>query len=470
MNAPVRRELVVVGAGPAGMSAALAAHRAGVPVCLIDEREALGGPLGVQDRGGRRANLSRDLAEAVGASRIETRLGTVAWGLWDRVIAVVREGHDAGLIEAERLIVATGAYERPVVFPGWTLPGVTTPGATLAPGSGEPATRARRTLVAGSGPWLPALAARLHREGTNVVMVTEAAPRPSPRLRAKLRAAARGAGGVLGEVLPSLAYLRRARVPVIHSHGIARAEGDRRVERAVVAGVDRDWRPRPGTERPVAVDVVCVAYGLFPSTELTLLTRAAHVYAEVLGGHVPVHDEWMRTTAPGVLVAGDCAGVAGRLMAAEQGRLAGIAAAMDLGRVSRARAHTLAAPVRHRLERLERLRRLLDGVYGPGPGIYELATPTTVVCPCEDVTVGQVVECLRRGLGDVNAIKSATRAGMGLCQGRSCARQVLALVARHLAKPMSELPGFTPRPPVRPVPLGLIADERPELPRAPVID
>ena len=119
---------------------------------------------------------------------------------------------------------------------------------------------------------------------------------------------------------------------------------------------------------------------------------------------------------------------------------------------------------------LASLRRLLDGVYGPGPGIYELATPTTVVCRCEDVTLGQVVEGLQRGLGDVNAIKSATRAGMGLCQGRACARQVLALVARHLAKPMSELPGFTPRPPVRPVPLGLIADERPELPRAPVID
>ena len=178
----------------------------------------------------------------------------------------------------------------------------------------------------------------------------------------------------------------------------------------------------------------------------------------------------VRTTAPGVLVAGDCAGVADRLTAAEQGRLAGLAAAMDLGRVGRARAEALAAPARHRLERLDRLRRPLDGVYGPGPGIYELATPTTVVCPCEDVTVGQVVEGLRRGLGDVNAIKSATRAGMGLCQGRSCARQVLALVTRHLAKPMGELPGFTPRPPVRPVPLGLIADERPELPRAPVID
>src|SRR5947199_10222756 len=104
MNAPVRRELVVVGAGPAGMSAALAAHRAGVPVCLIDEREALGGPLGVQDRGGRRANLSRDLAESVGASGIETRLGTDARTIWERSPHVVCETHAAGQIYADNTL------------------------------------------------------------------------------------------------------------------------------------------------------------------------------------------------------------------------------------------------------------------------------------------------------------------------------------------------------------------------------
>jgi hypothetical protein len=143
---------------------------------------------------------------------------------------------------------------------------------------------------------------------------------------------------------------------------------------------------------------------------------------------------------------------------------------MDVGRVTRDEAERLAAPVRRRLRRLRRRRQILDEVYRAGPGLYELAEPDTIVCRCEAVSARQVIACLDEGAGDVNSVKAATRSGMGLCQARWCARQLLALVARHLGKPMGELPGFTPRPPVRPVPLGAIAEERPERPRVPVID
>jgi bacterioferritin-associated ferredoxin len=126
--------------------------------------------------------------------------------------------------------------------------------------------------------------------------------------------------------------------------------------------------------------------------------------------------------------------------------------------------------VRRRLGQLRRRRERLDAEYAAGPGIYELATPDTTVCACEGVSLGQVEDCVRDGLDDVNAIKAATRAGMGACQGRACFRQIGALVARRLGIPLGELPAFTPRPPVRPIPLGLIAEERSDRPRAVVVE
>jgi D-hydroxyproline dehydrogenase subunit alpha len=451
------------------MSAALAAAEAGAEVCLVDDREALGGSPGTPGWGGAEARATRAPVAAMATRRMETRLGTVVWGLWDRLVALVTADGVSETLEADRLIVASGATERPVVFPGWILPGVATasevPSWVRAPGTAA----GRRVLVAGSGPRLPALAVGLHRAGARVVLVAEATPRLSPRVLARLALTAGGDPAMLlgGR---ARAYLRRHRVPVLRSHVIARALGDDRVEQAVVTGVDADWRPRPGTERTIDVDLVCLAYGLVPSTELTLLAGAHHVDDEARGGRVPVHDEWMRTTTAGLFVAGDCAGVADSWEAVGQGRLAGIAAAMDVGRLAQDQAERLAAPVRRRLGRRRRLRDALDRAYAPGPGFYELARPDTVVCRCEGVSAGQVLACLEDGARDLSSIKAVTRAGMGLCQARWCARQLTALVARHLAMPVGEVPGFTPRPPARPVLLGAIAAERAERPRAPVID
>ena len=458
------RQVVVVGGGPAGMSAALAATGLGAQVCLIDEREALGGSPDTPGWGPAGERVNRALVARVEASPIETRLGTIVWGLWDRRLAVVGADGASGSVEADRLIVAAGATERPVIFPGWTLSGVVTAGEALSWTRRLGAAAGRRVLVAGSGPGLPALAARLHAAGARVVLVTEAAPPPSPRALARLALATGGdLTGLRGGA--DRAYLRRHRVPFLRSHLIARAVGDEEVAQAVVVGVERDWRPRPGTERTVDVDLVCLAYGLVPSTELTLLRGARHVDDDTRGGRVPVYDAWMRTTAAGLLVAGDCAGIGGGRQALAEGRLAGTASAMDVGRVTRDEAERLAAPVRRHLRRLRRRRRILDEVYRAGPGLYELAEPDTIVCRCEAISARRVIACLEEGAGDVSSVKAATRAGMGLCQARSCARQLLALVARHLGTPMGEVPGFTPRPPVRPVPLGAIAEERPERPR-----
>ena len=166
----------------------------------------------------------------------------------------------------------------------------------------------------------------------------------------------------------------------------------------------------------------------------------------------------MRTTAAGVSAAGDGTGVEGAHVAVQEGRLAALGVAIDLGALSQDRADARAEPIRRRLRAKRRFRRALRRMHRIGPGVYELATPDTVVCRCEEVTRAELERAIDAS-ADVNVVKGLTRAGMGLCQGRNCARHVAALIAARHGRQLSDVPHGTPRSPVRPVPLGAIADD-----------
>jgi thioredoxin reductase len=455
------------------MAAAIAARAAGVEeVTVIDERAALGGQIYKQlatgwkvlqpHRLGKDYARGRRLIDEAERSGAEFLRSSVVWGIWGDRVAVYHEGGDAGVIKAGRIILATGAYDRPVAFPGWTLPGVMTAGGAQSLVKTQKVLPGERIVMAGSGPLILAFSAQLHQYGANVVAVCEAAGFPGLSRMLDLAAAAPGNVRLLADGLRYMTYLARKRVPFRYSHMIVRVEGEQEVERAVIARVDEEWRPVAGTEESIDVDTVCVGYGFFPSIELTRLVGAKHAYDEDLGGDVPVRDAWLRTSQAGVLAAGDGTGVAGSEVALEEGRIAGIAAAMELGKLSEAAAELAAKPARQRLARLERFRSALKRTYPVQPGIYELARPDTVVCRCEEVTAAEILDSIVADSSDPNSVKSVTRAGMGLCQGRNCQRQIAALVARHAGQRIQEVPVFTPRAPVKPVPIELIAEERPE--------
>ena len=466
-TADKRYDVLVVGGGPAGLAAATTAAGLGLDAGLVDERPTLGGQIYKQPgpgfvvkdpvRLGRDHLRGRELIDQAEASGAELMTLTSAVAIRDDEVVLVPEGGHARTVSAGRLVVAPGAHDRPVVFPGWTLPGVLTAGAAQTIVKTQRVLPGERLVFAGSGPLALAFPAQLHHYGADVIVALEAGPGPGPRDVLGLLKASRGNTALLRDAVSYRSQLLRARVPLRYGRIVVRAEGEGRVERVVHAAVDRDWRVVPGTEEQLEADTLCVGYGFVPSVELLRLAGCSFRYEEDLGGPVVVVDEWLRTTTPGISAAGDGAGIAGALVAVDEGRLAALGAALDLEALTPSEAQRQARPVRARLARKAAFRKALRRLHAIGPGVYELATDDTVVCRCEEVTRGEI-EAASEDTADLNVVKSLTRAGMGLCQGKTCQRQVAATIAARHGMPIGSVPTATPRFPVRPVPMGAIAD------------
>jgi len=250
----------------------------------------------------------------------------------------------------------------------------------------------------------------------------------------------------------------KRRVPVIRSHAILRAEGDGQVERAVTADVDMNWHPIPGTERTWEVDTICVSYGFISSVELPGLAGCKINYVPKWDSWVPEHDSDMRTSVPGIFVAGDGAGLGGAIVAADEGRIAGANAALELGYGSDKPAHPASSSYR-RLRVLSRFRAVLDGIWQFRPGLYDIIDDDTLICRCEEVTYKEVKEAITDGAEDLNQVRSWTRAGMGMCQGRLCQINPAYLLAAAKGRPVEMAGTYTARPPVKPVPIDVFTYE-----------
>jgi NADPH-dependent 2,4-dienoyl-CoA reductase/sulfur reductase-like enzyme len=466
-------EVVVVGAGPAGIRAAVEASAAGAEVLLLDDGPRPGGQIYRQlppeiqptDRdpfGASRAK-SRPLLADLERAGVTVMSGAEVWGvLPDRVLLVQHEGR-ARVLQAGALVLAAGAYDRPAAMPGWTLPGVVTAGGVTALVKAQRVLPGRRVLLAGTGPLLLAAATALVHGGAHVVGIAEAAPR-----RALLGLLRRP--GIVAQALEVMAALWRTAVWT--RRGLVRIEGVEGVERAIVAQLDEAWRPVAGTERALEVDTVVLGYGLVPSPELADLAGCTLAYDAGRGGWIPVADpgRLMATSSPGVFVAGDGAGVGGADMAEAQGRLAGLGAAQLVGRLGATQALARAAPSLRTLRRFAAFRRTLEQILAPRPGLYELATDHTIVCRCEEVSAGEIRVAVEEGARHVTEVRAVTRTGMGLCQGRMCVPTVTGLLGRWAGVSPETAGRLPPRLPTRPVPIPILADPVLESIAAPGLD
>ncbi|MDD3823820.1 MAG: NAD(P)/FAD-dependent oxidoreductase [Sphaerochaetaceae bacterium] len=321
------REVVVIGAGPAGLSAALEAARAGAHVLLVDENSKPGGQLFKQIHkffgshehraGVRGIDIGTQLLEEAERLDIEVWLDAEACGIFNTTdVWIVRNKEKSVTVRAKRIILATGAVENSVNFPGWSLPGVMGAGAAQTMINLHRVLPGQKILMVGSGNVGIIVSYQLLQAGADVKAVVEAAPR-------------------LGGYGVHTAKVRRAGVPFYTSHTVLEARGTDHVESATIVQLDDKWKPIPGTEKELDVDTICIAAGLTPLVELAFAAGCEPLYSPLLGGMVPWHDRSMATSIPTIYLAGDISGVEEASTAMEEGRMAGLSAAYSLGYVDR---------------------------------------------------------------------------------------------------------------------------------------
>jgi thioredoxin reductase/bacterioferritin-associated ferredoxin len=451
----VTHDLIVLGAGPAGANAAMAASQAGLKVALLDEQDGAGGQIWRQQLPGltglpvsAEARSGDALRAEISASRVDLRFGRRIWSVGGsfRVDALGPQGNET--VEAPSLIAATGAHERVVPFPGWTLPGVIGLAAATVLIKSQGVTPGRKVVVAGCGPLLVAVAAGILKLGGDVAGIVDLAGRRDwlaalPSLATQPELLGRGLGWAV--------KIGAARVPVYFGHAVKAAQGEHALERVVIAPVGRDGAYASGPDITFEADALCIGHGLVPGAEVTKLLRAEHRFDRLRGGFVPVLDAYGRTTVERLFACGDGAGLRGAIIAEQAGRLAGLAAAYDAGAIPADRFAQIADPILTAMSRARPFSDAMAGIMALRPAQVAAIAPETVICRCEDVTRSEIDAAHEAGAHDLNQLKHFTRCGMGPCQGRMCGDVAAELLAGKVGS--REQAGYwTGRPPLRPVP------------------
>ncbi len=456
--------LTVVGAGPAGIMAAFTAAQAGVDVTLIDDNPLPGGQYyrqappdfnftqALDAYSGRQD--APEILKKLDHPRIRKFYNTQVWGAFDGRTLALANNEQSMLLKTDRLILATGAYDRPLAFPGWTLPGILGAGATLRLLKTQWVLPGRRILLSGLGPLQLALAGALLKTGAQVVCVAEAA---NPLQSWQKAPAFWGHWDRLSEAWQYMSALRSHRVPLLFNHAILSASGKESVEQATIARLDAQGAPIPGTERHYEVDAVCLGYGLLPAFQLAAALGCQLHFDVKLGWFAPAHNETMETSQAGIFVAGDVTDIAGSKVALVEGQIAGLTAAAQLGAIKQEELGRLLAPAVKKLRHLNRLASALQTIYAFRPRLGQLAREDTLMCRCEEVTLQQVKQALADGATDLHQVKLYTRAGMGYCQGRFCSVLIAPYIAQATGQPLAEIQPFTVRPPLHPIPLKVLA-------------
>jgi NADPH-dependent 2,4-dienoyl-CoA reductase/sulfur reductase-like enzyme len=457
-------DLAIVGAGPAGMAAAVLAAELGLDTLLIDEAEAPGGqiyraverapegstkgsPLGADYLAG------RTLAAALRGSAAQYRPGTTVWhidpaGPLGGTLSLVAAGTSES-VAARRILLATGAIERPVPIPGWTLPGVMTVGAAQIMLKTAGLVPEGRAVLAGQGPLLYLVALQLARAGAPPAAVLETAPHANYHAAARRIAAGIGAAWtgrhLLAKGLASIIGVRRAGIPIRREVRELRALGRGRLEAVAFAGGE------------IAADHLLLHEGVIPDTQISLGLQLAHQWDEAQLCWRPIADDWGRTSLANISVAGDGAGIAGAAAAALSGRLAALDAALSLGQIDEAERDRRAVPIRAGLARERAIRPFLDALYRPADRVLCPADDAVIACRCEEVSVGQIRRAVRLGASGPNQVKAFIRCGMGPCQGRMCGPIVSAVIAQARGVPIAEVGTYRPRAPYKPITIGSLA-------------
>lgn len=450
-------DIAIIGAGPAGIGAALTAASCGLKAVVLDEQPRPGGQIYRNVTGAPRsvsAVLGPDylygetLVRTLIESAVEHRFATLVWDVArDLTISAQQQGRSFRL-KARQVISATGAIERPSPMPGWTLPGVLTAGAAQIALKTAGSLPAGRVVLAGGGPLLLLVACQLLDAGAQVTGIVDTTPVENRWGALKHFPSAVGAPAYLLKGLRMLQRLRRSSVPTFSRARNLELSGSEHVTGLQFA--------HAGAMRQIEADVVLLHHGIVPNTQLSRLLRVDHDWDPIQSAWCPRVDAWHETSHPGFRIAGDGASIVGARAAEATGILAALGAARALGRLSQDEAERRAAPVRRMLTQHLRVRPFLNALYRPPDWILDPADDT-VICRCEEITAGRVREVVRLGCKGPNQVKFFTRCGMGPCQGRLCGLTVTQILSAALQIEPEEIGAYRVRPPLKPISLTSLA-------------
>ena len=461
-------ELVIVGSGPAGLSAAEEACRNNVCTTIIDMNKKFGGQFYSQLQDDAAVDESFLAKNDVDRNSIEGRIfidrikktaaniisNATVWGIFPgNEIAYVKDGKTYK-IKYEKLILAEGVVEKPLPFPGWTLPGVYTAGGAQKLLKTYRVRPGKKVLLAGSGPILLALACQLISAGVKIAAILETASFYDYviSMRPKHVVSAFQNHRIILEGVNYIYRIKKANVPIRLSHAIISAAGRNQVEKVTYARIDRHGVPIKGSEKEMEVDAVCIHHGFQSSNSLAKLAGCRHQYNETSQNIIPVHDSFMETDIDGIFVAGDMTSAEGRLTALEEGRIAAIRVSRQLGKISLAEETKRTEQAIRKILTYSFFSGYLNKVHAVKTGLYSRITTDTIICRCEELSAAHILNTssIQRNI-NLNEIKKITRAGMGYCQGRTCSGIIASLVALKKGEKSEEIGRINSREPVYPI-------------------
>ena len=456
---PTCVDVVVVGAGAAGMSGAVALAAMGVQVVLLDEQGSPGGqiyrgitlaPLSRRDMLGPDYAKGNPLAQALEASSVRYERGAAVWQVTrDHQVSYLRDGR-LFTLQAKAVLLATGAMERPFPVPGWTLPGVMSAGAAQILLKSAGLAPSEPVVLAGCGPLLYLLGWQYLRAGVPIrALVDTTRPEDYWRARRYLFAALR-----------AWPYLRKG-LELMRSLRSANIEHHTGAQSLAIEGEDEACALTfiaSGETHRIQTRCVLLHQGVVPNIQFTQSLRARHHWDVDQLCFSPVVDQWGQLDTPAIYVAGDGAGIGGAQAAAAQGHIAALGIARQLGLLTDAERDERVEPLRTSLEANVRIRPFLDALYQPKEA-NRIPADNVMVCRCEEVTAGELRRFVALGCTGPNQAKSFGRCGMGPCQGRMCGLTVTEVIANARGVSAEEVGYYRIRPPIKPITLGELAGE-----------
>jgi NADPH-dependent 2,4-dienoyl-CoA reductase/sulfur reductase-like enzyme len=455
-------DIAIVGAGPAGMAAAITSAKLGLRTLVLDEQPEPGGQIyralgsNARNQPRRLAVLGEDYAaglellNAFTACKADYRAGATVWQIEAPGQIFFSVAGHAQRLSARHIVLATGAMERPMPIPGWALPGVMTAGAAQILLKTAGAVPQGKVVLVGTGPLLLLVAWQLQQANVPIDALVDTGMPSALRTAARHLPRALLAPGDVGKGLRYLRALRRSGARVLKGVQAVELCGDQRVREVVVTQGEKTHR--------IEADIVLLHQGVVPNANLALALRCEHEWHAGQRCFLPRADRWGVSTCEGVQIAGDCAGIAGARAAEHGGHVAALEAACRTGCIEPVERDRLARPHFDAIARHRRIRPLLEALYFPADPFVVPERDDVLVCRCEEVSAGEIRRIVAQGCPGPNQMKAFIRCGMGPCQGRMCGLTVTESIARARGCSPQQVGYYRIRPPVKPLTLGELSE------------